>query len=255
MDPRHIKLWLARFDEIGDPVLAREYARILSEDERQRQSRFHFARDRHRYLVTHALLRLVLSRYAAVAPADWTFTTNQYGRPEVANDLPDARRIRFNISHTNSLIAIAVTLDRAVGVDTENVVAHPAPVEIADRFFASGEVAALRALPQQQQQHRFFEHWTLKESYIKARGMGLSLPLDKFGFQLSESGRIELSVAPELADDPSRWRFWHFQPTLEYMVALCAERSDAEPPQVTISKIVPLVSEELLECSFSRVSD
>lgn len=253
MDPSPIKLWLARFDEIDDPVLAGEYGKILSEDERRRQLRFHFARDRHRYLVTHALLRLVLSRHAAVPPPDWIFATNQYGRPEVANDLPEARSIRFNISHTNSLIVIAVALDRAVGVDTENV-ARPAPVEVADRFFAPDEVSALRALRHEQQQHRFFEYWTLKESYIKARGMGLSIPLDKFCFHLPQADRIKLSVAPELADDPSRWQFWHFQPTPEYMVAVCAERLRAAP-QLTVTKIVPLVGEEIVKCSFTRVSD
>ena len=123
-----------------------------------------FARDQHRYLVTRALARTVLSRYADIAPAELTFAANAYGCPEITNRHAYARDISFSISHTSSLIVLGIAQRRALGVDTENACIRKAPVEIAERFSAPHEVAALHALPQEHQQQRFFEYRTLKES-------------------------------------------------------------------------------------------
>src|SRR6185295_2220740 len=100
--------------------------------------------------------------------------------------------LSFNISHTRSLIVLAVAKERAVGVDVENVQAREIEIRVADRFFAVPEVAALHAVPPDRQQYRFFEYWTFKESYIKARGMGLSLPLGKFGFHFPAERAVEI---------------------------------------------------------------
>src|SRR5437867_1964541 len=108
LNSREIHLWCAFLNEIGDETLLGEYQRLLSEKEQQQRSRFFFARDQHRFLVTRALVRTVLSRYADVAPTQWTFAFNAYGRPEIANDHPQAREISFNITHSNNLIIVGV---------------------------------------------------------------------------------------------------------------------------------------------------
>ena len=90
--------------------------------------------------------------------------------------------LNFNISHTKSLVLLGVTSDGALGVDVENCRSREAPLKIAHQFFAPEELAELQALPRAQQHDRFFEYWTLKESYIKARGMGLSLPFELVQF-------------------------------------------------------------------------
>lgn len=240
IDSGQIHLWLCFYESIRDPALLNEYVGLLSTAELRQQRRFYFERDRHRYLVTRAMVRTVLSKYAPIAPREWQFATNPYGRPEVANENAEAQGIAFNLSHTSGLIVLGVTRDRAIGVDVENVREQRAAVEIADRFFAPSEVAALRALPAQKQAQRFFEYWTLKESYIKARGMGLSVPLDQFAFHVEDRAEIRLTVDPSLEDSAERWAFWQFEPAAQCQAAVCAARSDGDTCSLWLFRTVPL---------------
>lgn len=255
LHPGRIDLWCAFFDEVQDCRLLERYRELLTEEERRQQARFVFPADRHRYLVTRALVRTTLSQYAPVAPEQWSFSPNPFGRPEIANDDAASGRVSFNLSHTKSLIVLGVTCDNALGVDVENVHVRRAACEVADRFFSPVEVGALRALPPEGQHQRFFEYWTLKESYIKARGMGLSIPLDQFHFNFQGERQVSISLAPELNDRSARWRFWQLQPSAHHLVALCVERSDHPTPQLEIRKVVPFLSEESIECPILRTSD
>lgn len=255
LTPDEIHLWLAFYDEINEEHLHAAYRELLDAAERKQELRFYFARDQRRYLVTRALVRTVLSKYASVQPQEWVFAANAYGRPHVANgQAPDAY-LSFNISHTHSLIVLGVTKLRALGVDVENFRERPALIDVADRFFAPREVAALAKVAPQQQDYRFFEYWTFKESYIKARGMGLSLPLDKFSFHCPDDRAVEIAIDPELNDDPRRWQFWQFRPRPEYLVAICAERLGAGSPRLTALEVIPTLSEKEIAIEFLRVSN
>lgn len=238
-----VHLWLAFYDEIRDRRLHCAYRELLSAGEREQERRFYFSRDRRRYLVTRALIRTVLSRYAPIDAKDWLFSTNPYGRPEIANLAAQDLHVSFNVSHTHGLIVLAVTVHRALGVDVENTRTREVSLDIADRFFAPAEVAALSTVRQNQQQNRFFEYWTFKESYIKARGMGLALPLDKFSFHFPNDRSVRMSIHPGLADDPKRWQLWLFRPASDYLVAMCAERLSSGSADVVIRKVVPMTSE------------
>jgi 4'-phosphopantetheinyl transferase len=196
---------------------------LLTEEEIARMERFHFERDRDLFLATRLLVRTTLSRYQEVAPADWRFTANSHGRPEIS--FPGSA-LRFNLSNTLGLVVCAVARSREVGIDVERI-ARRAPLDVADRYFAADEVAALRALPPGEQERRFFDYWTLKESYIKARGLGLALPLEQFAFFLG-SAEPRLVVDPTLGDDGGRWHFVQRLVTNEHLLALCVERLHAE---------------------------
>jgi len=248
-----IHLWLADYDQIADEGLHAAYRELLNAAEKEQEPKFYFARDRRRYLVTRALVRTVLSRYVAIDPAEWVFTTNAYGRPEIANPEAAEAGLSFNISHTHSVIALGVSRGRALGVDVENIRAREVSIDIADHYFAPPEVAVLTAAPSHEQQYRFFEYWTFKESYIKARGMGLSLPLDKFAFHYAHDRAVEIAIDPELADEPSRWEFRQFRPSPDYLVAICSERGDASP-RLTVRKTVPMLNETPFAPEFLRVS-
>jgi 4'-phosphopantetheinyl transferase len=254
LDSDSIHLWCAFYDEIRDEPLLEEYERLLSRSEWQRRSRFIFAHDQHRFLVTRALLRAVLSRYVAdVAPAEWRFAPNVHGRPEIVNDHPAARRVSFNISHTGSLVVLALTHSRELGVDTENV-RRAAPLEIADRFFAPAEVASLHALPPEAQQRRFLEYWTLKESYIKARTMGLSIPLDTFSFEFVGNSGVVMRMDTEQPASAANWWLWQFSVRGDYLIALCAERGGSNVPRLLLKETVPLLTEHDLTVKELRVS-
>jgi len=251
--PGEIHLWLAFYDQLTDGRLPDLYRGLLNAAEKEQEPRFHFAADRQCYLVTRVLVRTVLSRYAAVEPQEWIFSANAYGRPEIANLAAQSAELSFNISHAHSLIVLGVTRRRALGVDVENVSARRVSLDVADRFFAPEEVVALAAVPAHWQQYRFFEYWTFKESYIKARGMGLSLPRDKFSFHYPNGRAVCLAIHPDLADDPRRWQFWQFQPTPQYLVAVCAERIDAASSLV-VHTVRMGASEAIVRPTFLRTS-
>lgn len=238
-----IDIWLVFYQQITEPTLLSTLLALLNDDERAQQLRFHFADDRLRYLATRALVRTVLSRYAPIAPADWSFTPNEYGRPAIANDHAQARTLSFNLSHTRGLIAMAVTRDRVLGVDVENLTTRQVSGGIAEHFFSPAEVAELATVPIERRQDRFFEYWTFKEAYIKARGMGLSIPLDRFSFHFPDERQVRLSIEPDLGDVAERWRFWQFRPTGDYLLALCVERLDGAEPLLTVRTVVPTVSD------------
>jgi 4'-phosphopantetheinyl transferase len=241
-----IHLWLAYYDETQDVALHATYRALMNDVEQRQHQRFYFERDRNRYMVTRALVRTVLGRYLGIAPTALEFGTNDYGRPHVTNAPSSLRRLFFNLSHTHSLIVLGVAVDREIGVDVENIRDRLAPLEAADHFFAPIEATALRMLSAAGQPDRFFEYWTFKESYIKARGMGLSLPIHKFGFNFPSDDTVEIAIDAELGDLPQRWQFWQLRPRPEYLLAVCAERLPIES-RLIVRQIVPTVTETLVE--------
>jgi 4'-phosphopantetheinyl transferase len=255
LTPAEIHLWLAFYDEITEESLHSAYRELLNAAEKEQEARFYFGRDRRRYLITRALVRTVLSRYVSIHPKGWIFSTNAYGRPDIVNAQARDACLVFNISHTHNLTVLGLTKGRALGVDVENFRAREVSIDIADRYFARQEVAVLTAAPPHQQQYRFFEYWTFKEAYIKARGMGLSLPLEKFSFQYPDDHAVEITIEPELADDSARWQFWQFRPRSEYLVAICAERVGAQRPRLIVRQAIPLLSEKTIALEFQRVSE
>jgi 4'-phosphopantetheinyl transferase len=234
-------VWLTEPEAVTDPSLLEAYTRLLSPEEREQWQRFHFERHRRQYLVSHALVRLTLSRYAPLAPEAWTFVTNPYGRPEV--DGAHNTRLRFNLSHTDGLVLCAVTLDADLGVDVEDTARGGQPLELAPRVFAPSELAALHALPAPLQRERFFAYWTLKEAYIKARGLGLALPLQQFAFHLAPGEPPRISFDPCLADAPEAWRFFQFQPSPRHLAALAVRQPSERPCSVRCWRTIPLKSD------------
>ncbi len=252
---QNIDIWLAFYHEIVDARLLSNLLTLLSDAERHQEKRFYFADDRKRYLLTRAMVRTVLSHYAMVAPANWVFSESAYGRPEIANRHDEAVGLSFNVSHTYGLIALGVSRNRALGIDVENLLARQVSIGIADRFFSPIEVTELASVPCEHRQDRFFEYWTFKESYIKARGMGLSIPLDRFSFHYPHEYAVRIAIDPELGDNESRWCFWQFRPASEYLLAICAERLDGEAPVLTVRKTVPTIADEVLEVALLKTSE
>ncbi len=213
------------------------YLQLLSPDEHERMARFVFERDRVRFLLTRALVRTTLSRYAPVAPADWHFIANAHGRPEILDRPAGVPDLRFNLSHTDGLIACAVTIGREVGLDVEHV-GRRLTQDVAARFFAPAEVAHLQSLPAEQQERVFFDYWTMKEAYIKARGFGLALPLGDFAFHFAPDQPPTITIEPSLQDDPATWQFQQDWPTPIHRLGLAIRRTGDDLP-VRLRQVVP----------------
>lgn len=197
----------------------------LSESERARRDRIQHPRALAEFLAGRRLIRHALSHLLGIAPASLRLVENQYGA--LALD-PGAHPgpWHFNLSHTDHLLALAIAR-HPIGVDVEHVHRPGRTVELADRFFAPAEIAALLALPEHLRRDRFFDLWTLKEAYIKARGMGLAIPLADFAFTLDEgldAGSIRITVAPSVADAPdAHWRFYLTSVGVAHRLALAAQ--------------------------------
>jgi 4'-phosphopantetheinyl transferase len=237
--PHEIHVWYSTTTEQPDAELLARCHATLSAEERARAARYVFDRDRNTYLVAHALVRTSLSRATGVNPGDWTFIANKYGRPEIATPR-EHERLRFNLSHTRGLVACALNWQRDVGVDVENLERLEGSLDVARRFFAPSEVEALGRVAEERRRSTFFDFWTLKESYIKARGMGLSLPLRQFAFDLLDERAIGISFGPEIDDDPAHWEFHASRPTQRHRLALAVRRPPGEKLQIAIRETSPL---------------
>ena len=176
---------------------------LLTAEEIERLRRFHFNSDQLIFLATRALVRQVLSRYKSVAPDAWTLLANAHGRPEIAGPKSE---LRFNLSNTPGLVVCAVTREVDVSVDVKSL-ARTKPIENFDHFLAPREAQALRLLTTAEQASQFFAYWTLKESYIKARGLGLAIPLDRFWFTIPANRAPRVEIDPQLLDSGDAWLF------------------------------------------------
>jgi 4'-phosphopantetheinyl transferase len=226
-----VEVWIAPSDTPDSAARVDGGGGHLTDDEQARASRFLQPADRERFVIGRWLARTTLSRFAPVAPRDWPFVIDDRGRPHLGHQPPGAPDLRFNLSHTHGLVACAVTVGREVGVDVEHTgrrVLHDVP----ERFFSPREVADLRACSDSEQHSVFFDYWTLKESYIKARGLGLALPLRHFSFVLDGTDSPTVTFAPELDDDPDSWQFALFRPTDSHRLAIAVRRHGPDLPIV-----------------------
>ena len=223
--PRDVVVFVARPAALDDADHRAAALAILTDDERARLDRFRFDRDRDVALASRALQRRALSWCVeTIAPSAWRFTAGPDGRPHISAP-PLTPLLSWNVANTLGLVGCAVTRDGALGLDLEPRRAD-APAEIVDSHFAIAERAALRALAAADQPRRFVELWTLKEAYLKARSVGLALPLDRLAFDPSTTPP-GFATDPSLADDPARWQLAQWWPTADHVAAICVQRGGA----------------------------
>jgi 4'-phosphopantetheinyl transferase len=205
-------------------ALAPRLRSILSPDECARADRFHFPRDRNRFIVARGSLRTILGLYLKQNPDQLSFSYSRFGKPALVDD-KEPHELSFNLSHANELALLAVTRERAIGVDIEFIRPEFASAEIAERFFSAHEVAELRSLPRETQREAFFNCWTRKEAYIKAIGEGLSMPLNQFHVSLVPGSAAALLGNLRDAVEVSRWSLQELDPGPEYVAAVAVEGS------------------------------
>ncbi len=207
-----------------------QFEALLGDDELARYNQLRFPEHRREYLVSHALLRATLARYADIPPLDIRFQQNAFGKPELVGAGAQAD-LRFNMSHTHGLAVCAITRCGEIGADVEYHTENQALLEIADHYFSPREVDDLLTLPEPERRAAFFRYWTLKESYIKARGEGLSLPLDSFSFLLRGA---DIGFESDQEPAPADWSFFSLQPAPDYSAAVALRRADRVQPQLQL---------------------
>ena len=220
LDDAEVHVWRAPLDQPAGVV--ERLRSTLAEDEKLRAARFHFEKDRARFVVARGALRAILGRYLRVPPARLQFRYGPYGKPSLAAEFA-ASGLEFNVSHSHALGLIAVARGGALGIDVEHLRGDAAERQIAERFFSACEVAALCGLPAAQQPRAFFDCWTRKEAYIKARGEGLSFPLAEFDVSLRPDEPAALLRVRGDAREAERWTLRALDVAPGYAAALVAQ--------------------------------
>ncbi len=171
-----------------------KYARLLTciaAEKQERVGRFYKYEDALRTLISDVLVRYLVCGRLKVNNQELLFTTNEYGKPFLSN----YAGIQYNTSHSGRWVVCALA-DRPVGIDIEQI--KPIDLRIAERFFSKQEFESLMSKEEAHREEFFYELWASKESYIKAIGKGLSIPLDSFSVNIGEEAvRLESKSQPE----------------------------------------------------------
>jgi 4'-phosphopantetheinyl transferase len=216
-----IVVWIAQLSQTQDSLGFLEPC--LDAKDRERAVRFKFADDRARFVLGRGLLRKCLGHYLEQTPETIELGYSDLGRPILAHD----ETIQFNISHSNDLIALAVTANAKVGIDVERVERHPDLLELAARIFSEHDLQAFQALPANEALAVFYRVWTRKEAYLKARGEGITegLPLISASFGPEKTSTI---TDTRDANAAQTWRVVDLFVPNDYMGCLACD--DASRP-------------------------
>jgi len=215
-----VHVWRAALERSPDVV--NRLAQTLLPDELTRAERFHFARDRRRFIVSHGVLRAVLCRYLRVDPRQVRFRYGARGKPHLAKEMGNDA-FRFNLAHSHELAVYAFTRGREIGIDLEYVRPLAGAEEIADRFFSARENSEFCSLPESLKLEAFYNCWTRKEAYLKATGDGLSRALDTFDVSLLPGAPAALLRVEGDQAEAARWSLRTLAPGPGYVAALAVE--------------------------------
>lgn len=228
MDSKPLYLWSAYPDDLSTESVAEMSLAMLSNDERVHWRSLHFDRDRREYLATHALVRTALSHYYPLAPEAWRFRLNSYGKPFIDPDCG----LRFNLSNSLNLVVCLIGVGTEVGIDLEPYTRAKDILDLAETVFSPIELTQLQVLRGDMIFDRALSLWTLKEAFIKATGIGLSLPLKMVSFLFDGANQIQMVLDPCLCTEPDRhWRFC----LLDYVghrIALMADQTSISEVQL-----------------------
>ncbi len=231
LDDSQIHLWHVQQADFDAAELAAHCLDWLTPAELKRYHRYYFDRHRKQFLLGRMMMRSVLTQYAEVAPQQWRFVENPYGKPSI-DPGQRSQPLFFNLSHSADRLVLAISRHEAIGVDIECSNKSRRVLQIADRYFSPTEVIDLEALPHASQLTRFYDLWTLKEAYIKACGLGLAIPLRQFSFGFVADSRITISFARERDDAPEPWQFWQLQLNAPFAVSVAVKCEQREIDQL-----------------------
>jgi len=200
VSPDTVHVWA--FALAGTPEQVERCRELLSHQERHRADRFVFERDRVRYTIAHAVMRHLLGRYCGLAPQALRFSVTAAGKPSLAEQTPS---LHFNLTHSDERALLGVSVASEIGVDIEKVRTNIEALAISRHYFFGSERDAIEATAAAQCHDMFFRYWVAKEAVLKAQGIGLGFPLDRFHVDFTDgtTARIESFDASALRSD---WR-------------------------------------------------
>jgi 4'-phosphopantetheinyl transferase len=206
-------VWLLPLELESDQL--HQLRTFLSDDEMDRAERVHFDKQRNHYIAARGQMRKIINNYLRIKDEKLVFVYNEFGKPYLENN-----PIHFNLSHSHELALLAINMNYELGVDIEWIHRKTDLMPIGERFFSENEFTELNALPANLQRQGFFNCWTRKESYIKARGVGLGIPLSKFEVSLKPDESVQLKSTQHDPEAANKWKLYAFDPYPDYTAAL-----------------------------------
>ncbi len=221
LDAEQIDVWAV--DLHAAPALLAHLETWLAADELARAQRFVFDRDRRRFVVARALLRLLLGRYLRQTPQELSFIYGEAGKPSL--DPRGQPALEFNLSHSADRALLAVSGSVPIGVDIESSTRAIDVLAIANRYFYGREFDAIAAAPAPLQRDAFLRHWVAKEAVLKGEGIGIGFALERFSICFEGQGERARSIT-HVGDVPAKsWcvRMLSLEPGWHGAVALPAD--------------------------------
>ena len=238
-DQREVHVWFVELAASAASV--EDCISTLSDDERERASRFRFEHLTTAFTLSRGILRVLLGRYLAIEPAHVRFAYGTRGKPRLA--FPESP-LEFNLAHSGRFAAYAFAVGCELGVDIEEVRPISDQESIVRRFFSPEECEEWLELDSSQRDEAFFRCWTRKEAYIKALGDGLSMPLDSFRVSLRPEVPASLIHADGDPAAASDWSLWSLTPADGYAGSLAVPgraHSVRILPPLTAASVLELV--------------
>ena len=198
---------------------------ILSLDEQERAGRFRKSRDAQRYVAARGTLRSLLGAYLTIEPDRLQFVYDAFGKPRLAGEEP-LTSMKFSVSHSADLALFGFARGHKNGVDVERIRPDINIEDLAARYFSPNEFKKLRSLPADQRREAFYCGWTRKEAYLKGRGEGLSVPLERVEVSLTPGEPAMILKASGDRSVSRRWTVQHLSPASGYIGAAAVEGRD-----------------------------
>ena len=210
-----LHLWRVCLSDLAPKV--HELRLLLSEEEQARGDRYVRSADGVRFMVGRAVLRLILAQYLGLKPGEVFISSGEFGKPHICKSV-NINGLAFNLSHSGEVCLVALSYAREIGVDIEKLRDDVVVEDLATRYFSTEEVAELEALPDALRRLGFFLCWTRKEAYVKAKALGLQIPLDRFSVSLTPGQPAEIRGA-----EAGGWTILSFEPGPGYVAAVVSE--------------------------------
>ncbi len=234
-----VRAWYADTSILGhDPARLDRVLAWLGPEARARFERYRHDRDRRMFALGRGMARALVGRELGLAPAAWLWREGPHGRPDIASP---PTSWRFNVSHSGDVVACVLADGRDVGVDVEESDRRAIDPALVARFCAPDEAAAID-VARPGWHDRFLTYWTLKEAYLKARGLGIAVHLADISFAVPPDGEagIRIRFRGSLAGTDARWAFRLARPTPRHVLAVAVEAPDADrPPVISVEPLPP----------------
>jgi 4'-phosphopantetheinyl transferase len=231
--PGEVQAWYAGTHAFaGDPARISRWLARLRPEERRRYDQLRLPADRSMFLLGRAMARVLVGRALELSPADWTWSEGPRGRPQIADPVTT---LRFNLAHSAGLVVCGLATGRDVGVDVEDLDRRQADPAVIRRYCSPAEADDILGRGDAWHE-RFLEYWTLKEAYLKARGLGIAVPLADVSFSL-EPEPIRIEFLGRLTGTDARWAFHLTRATDRHVVAVAADAADGARPAIRFEEL------------------